>query len=234
MVSFEEVAEKETASSSAASDSAGSSFPRLRLDDAAYSKVVAHAAKFPWANVNGLLIGAEKKEDGSSIIMVTDAVPLFHSVTLAPMTEVACMLVEEYCASAQTPEGTKIVGAYYCDALPKRSDATACKTASALANKISATFSSAAIVQLRAEKMGAAGGKDSNAIVVYRQSKPNSTSSKWVPCDGTNASPLMSRTCHDRVAAMISSQEYTKLDDFDDCMADVTKDWRNPSFLFAK
>ena len=55
-------------------------------------KALLHAAKYPHASVNGLLLGkrVEGGEGGEPATRIVDAVPLFHAgLTLAPMLEVA-------------------------------------------------------------------------------------------------------------------------------------------------
>jgi hypothetical protein len=59
------------------------------LNNQGYWKLLLHAARFPDKTVNGLLLG-KGSGDGVSI---TDAIPLFHQHTLAPMLESATMLV---------------------------------------------------------------------------------------------------------------------------------------------
>jgi hypothetical protein len=59
------------------------------LNNQGYWKLLLHAARFPDKGVNGLLLG-KASSDGVS---VTDAIPLFHQHTLAPMLESATMLV---------------------------------------------------------------------------------------------------------------------------------------------
>ena len=78
----------------------------------AYSKMLLHAAKYPWAAVNGLLLGTSNEQ----AVEVKDAVPLFHTAVLAPMLEVAMLLVDEYCQSEQSAAGLSIVGYYHANA----------------------------------------------------------------------------------------------------------------------
>ncbi len=51
----------------------------LHFSSRAYSKMVLHAAKYPHAAINGLLL-AEAKSKNSKDVFVVDAVPLFHQV----------------------------------------------------------------------------------------------------------------------------------------------------------
>jgi hypothetical protein len=63
--------------------------PAYSITSQAYSKIVFHALKYPYAQVNGILLG--KKEENN--VVISDSVALFHSATLAPMLEVAMMQV---------------------------------------------------------------------------------------------------------------------------------------------
>lgn len=78
------------------------------LQETAALKILLHAAKFPYAAVNGVLLGTVSGNaggDGSSDdahiegsrqtrITIVDAVPLFHTfLSLAPMLETALVQV---------------------------------------------------------------------------------------------------------------------------------------------
>ena len=60
-----------------------------RLHQEAYLKSVLHACKYTTRFVCGIFLG--KKNEG--VLDIVDAVPLFHSTILAPMTEVALIQV---------------------------------------------------------------------------------------------------------------------------------------------
>jgi ER membrane protein complex subunit 8/9 len=55
----------------------------------AYIKLILHAHKYPFAAVDGVLLGRVKESE----VHIVDAIPLFHSMTLAPMFEVAMLQV---------------------------------------------------------------------------------------------------------------------------------------------
>ena len=71
-----------------------------QLHESAALKLLLHAAKFPFAAVNGLLLG-RPAEDASSPVTVLDAIPLFHTfLSLAPMLETALAQVStSFCAT---------------------------------------------------------------------------------------------------------------------------------------
>ncbi|KAJ1646753.1 hypothetical protein J3B02_001621 [Coemansia erecta] len=70
--------------------------PEYVVSSQAYAKAILHCAKYPWAAVQGLLLG-EKKEGK---FRLTDAVPLSHNWTqLTPMFDVAFQQVQIYAKS---------------------------------------------------------------------------------------------------------------------------------------
>jgi hypothetical protein len=77
------------------------------LSSKAYTKLILHAHKYPFAHVNGFLVG--RTNDATQTVTITDAFPLFHTTTLAAMFEVAAIQVEEYCEK----QGISIVGYYF-------------------------------------------------------------------------------------------------------------------------
>ena len=66
------------------------------VDRLAILKILLHAAKYPSASINGVLLGREapRASDGEAAIHIVDAIPLFHSfLTLAPSLETALLQV---------------------------------------------------------------------------------------------------------------------------------------------
>mmetsp|Transcript_9957 Transcript_9957/g.12421 ORF Transcript_9957/g.12421 Transcript_9957/m.12421 type:complete len:156 (+) Transcript_9957:217-684(+) len=76
----------------------------------AHNKALLHAAKFPWADVFGFLLGTVSKDNE---VMIVDSTPLFHTAIFSPMLEVSTNLVEKHCESDSLPKGTEIVGIYF-------------------------------------------------------------------------------------------------------------------------
>lgn len=69
------------------------------------AKILGHGAKYPWANIFGLLL-----ESSDSQGEICDALPLFHTPLLQPTLQIALLLVEQHCLQTKT----RICGAYYC------------------------------------------------------------------------------------------------------------------------
>ena len=62
------------------------------FDQTAILKILLHAAKYPAAAVNGVLLG--RTSSGNRTVEVVDAIPLLHSfLTLAPALETALVQV---------------------------------------------------------------------------------------------------------------------------------------------
>lgn len=60
----------------------------IKISPRAYCKMILHAAKYPHASINGILLALDKKKGG--VVRIMDCVPLFHlSLNLAPMAEIA-------------------------------------------------------------------------------------------------------------------------------------------------
>ena len=69
------------------------SSPKFTISHKAYTKLIIHAAKYPHAPVNGVLIGTASPAASGSIV-VADAIPLLHQWTnLSPMMEIGLDLV---------------------------------------------------------------------------------------------------------------------------------------------
>mmetsp|Transcript_12484 Transcript_12484/g.14347 ORF Transcript_12484/g.14347 Transcript_12484/m.14347 type:complete len:212 (+) Transcript_12484:142-777(+) len=82
------------------------------MESKAHSKSILHTAKFPWADVCGFFLGKKSKTG----VIISDAIPMFHTALFSPMLEVSFKLVQKYCESKDTDEGTTIVGMYFAPA----------------------------------------------------------------------------------------------------------------------
>ncbi|ESO96311.1 hypothetical protein LOTGIDRAFT_144085 [Lottia gigantea] len=81
----------------------------ISLNVRAYCKIILHAAKYPHAAVNGILLAEENKTKQSKSLKFVDCIPLFHiSLSLAPMLEVALLQIDGYCKSKGL-----VIGGYY-------------------------------------------------------------------------------------------------------------------------
>lgn len=63
----------------------------VKVSARAYTKIILHAAKYPYASVNGILLASKDK---SKNLHIFDAVPLFHQcLNVTPMAEIALVQV---------------------------------------------------------------------------------------------------------------------------------------------
>merc|ERR1719437_215966 len=76
------------------------------FDPKAYAKAVMHCCKHGSEAVTGIFIGSSS----GKVLKLVDAIPLFHTHSLAPMLKIACMLIEQHC---RTVGNLEIVGIYY-------------------------------------------------------------------------------------------------------------------------
>lgn len=66
----------------------------VKVSSRAYTKIILHAAKYPYASVNGILLASKDKSKNQHII---DAIPLFHQcLNVTPMAEIALVQVRSF------------------------------------------------------------------------------------------------------------------------------------------
>ena len=175
----------------------------------AHNKALCHAAKFPWAGVTGFLLA----EAGSNRIV--DATPLFHTPALAPMLEVAAMLVEEHCKA----NGLRIVGLY---AAEDNADASSpSPLVERVASQLAAKNKNSCLLLV---DNAALASEDKPAFLLYTQA---SAAGEWKPAK--SGALQIDADAGARFTQRLK-QGATAVDDFDDHLADVSRDWRNGSF----
>lgn len=65
----------------------------VKFNEKAYSKMIAHAAKYPHCALNGVIL-AKPSTNNTKEIEFVDVIPLFHiCINLIPMAEIALMQV---------------------------------------------------------------------------------------------------------------------------------------------
>jgi len=83
--------------------------PTYTVSARAYALLLFHALKYPFAEVNGVLL-AKQDDTDSQIVTIVDAVPLFHQWTqLSAMLEIALQQVELYASQNKL----RIIGYYH-------------------------------------------------------------------------------------------------------------------------
>eukprot|EP01097_Dermamoeba_algensis_P010849 TRINITY_DN816_c0_g1_i1.p2 TRINITY_DN816_c0_g1~~TRINITY_DN816_c0_g1_i1.p2 ORF type:complete len:188 (-),score=49.73 TRINITY_DN816_c0_g1_i1:1000-1563(-) len=177
------------------------------INNTAYSKVVLHCYKYPSQEVNGLFLGVKAEGEW---IQITDAVPLFHGTTLAPMLEMALLVVEEYCES----KALQIVGYYHAN---ERED----NEPSALAKKIAAKIhSNVSIFSLFTIDNHLANPKlKKTCLKSFLKS-----GDQWKP----NSSELqVNSAVFNNLVNLIEENKYLSLNDFDNHFSDPSNDFLN-------
>jgi len=123
--------------------------PTYTISQRAFYTVLFHAYKYPSSATNGVLLASASTKTDQ--VEITAAVPLFHSLlSLAPMTEVALMLVDKYCEKHKLV----VVGYYQANELLERMDteitrSASMTTAKRVADKIAEYYSHACILFIR-------------------------------------------------------------------------------------
>ena len=227
----------------------GSGSGSVTFSTTAYSKIILHTAKYPWAAVNGLLLGSID----AHAIDVTDAVPLFHTAVLAPMLEVAMMLVDEYCQSEQSPAGLSIVGYYHANA--RNNDGEIPSLARIVSEKIAVQSSRTACLAMVRAPQSLSLQASVCAQSPHRpgfsppltppslQVKPAALADEGA--DGLAAHILVERkgewkmcaapltlsddSSRSRLTALLVERRQEQLVDFDASLHDAALDWRNPN-----
>ena len=179
----------------------------------AYSKMMLHLTKHAESSVNGFLLGHTK--DGA--VEVEDAVPLFHTQTLAPMLEVATHLVSE------ASDGLSIVGYYFAN---ERFDD---RDVPILAERVVAGLESkcpgAILVQIMNEKLR---DPTEHALHAWARSGKQSVWSASLVVRSSDSSGKSMQTGLDLATAAIGEDLHLEFYDFDDHLADVSRDPLNP------
>lgn len=178
------------------------------IEGEAYVKIMLHAAKYPHCSVNGLLVG---ESDGQGFV-VKDAFPLFHQHTLAPMLELACMYIDQYCIEKKL----NIVGYYHGNEL--LDDMKVHPIALSIADKIESTCSRACMLMIN----GADLLKEENiGLELYLKDMKRG----WIAVP--NHLALDSKTPKELLSRAMKEHAQSEIYDFDDHFEDVAKDWRN-------
>jgi len=179
------------------------------FDPKAYAKALMHGCKHASEAVTGIFIGSSN----GKVLKVVDAIPLFHTHSLAPMLKVACMLIEQHC---KTVGGLEIVGMYHAT-ISGSLDITPVK---AIADKIASNFPAASVWALDTTKLP---GKQ---FALHGMSQ---VKEEWKPisCDSVN----LSEEALKQTTRVIAEMKYLELVDFDDHLTDASLNWLNTNLF---
>lgn len=186
------------------------------LSRQAHLKVLLHAAKYPWASVNGLLIGVADASTGS--VSIVDAVPLLHSVVLAPVLETSVVLVEEYCKTGQT-DATSIVGWYHGASRENASGVP--KVVAKIANRIRAKNAKTATCLVMVDNKGLADESKPGVSVCAKKGDD------WLPA--VKCTMDLAHTAE--LTSLLRAGAEKEIVDMECWLQDTTLDWRNPNVV---
>ncbi|XP_076049200.1 ER membrane protein complex subunit 8/9 [Oratosquilla oratoria] len=186
----------------------------ITISSAAFTKMVLHAAKYPHAAVNGILLSSSSRE-GQSRIMFEDAVPLFHQqLGLSPMMEIALTQIEQRYRS----DGLVIAGYYqanehFRDNVP---DFIAMK----VAEKIAENNNDACLIMI-----------DNKRVCLQLETAPIIVSQlmsdgKWKSREKSSVH-LENSECLETTSQLLQRKVQHELHDFDNHLDDLTCDWAN-------
>ncbi|KAF4520816.1 hypothetical protein B566_EDAN007111 [Ephemera danica] len=188
----------------------------VKFSAQAYCKMILHAAKYPHAPVNGVLLATDKKGGGVTIV---DCVPLFHlSLNLAPMTEIALTQIEHIATSQH-----QVIAGYY-QAFENMRDMGNDRPVHRLAEKIAENYSNACLVTI--DNRHVTLPQEQVAIVVSQYND-----GKWGP--KMRAGLEQENATLEAASLLLQLQSYDQLVDFDNHLDCPSKNWMNPEVNFA-
>lgn len=186
----------------------------------AYAKAVMHSCKHTSFTVNGAFIGYQ---DSEKIIRFLDAVPLFHTHSLAPSAKIAFMLIDEYCKDLKGPKGeeVEVCGYYYANA---SAGGELGPISRALADKLLANCPYASVWALDASKLP----EDQFALCGLL---PTPYKDDWTQIGDSAPVSLLNPDTIAETRTLLADLRYHDLADMDDHFSDCSKDWLNPKLF---
>ncbi|RAL42989.1 unnamed protein product [Cuscuta campestris] len=186
----------------------------------AYIKLVLHSIKHKSSAVNGVLLGTTSASGG--LVEIDDAIPLFHSqLGILPPLEIALFMIEEYCRG----KASSIVG--YFHANERIDDAELGSVPKNIADHIHQYFPQCALLLLDAKKLKALPKSKDRSPVMQLYTKDASRSWKLAGSNGNCQLTLKEPVANEVLLDYISSEKWKEIQDFDDHLDDISKDWLN-------
>ncbi|KAL0481570.1 hypothetical protein AKO1_012299 [Acrasis kona] len=203
----------------------------LGVKSSAYQKVVLHACKYPYCDVNGVLIGYEEPENG---LIITDAIPLFHGhLTLLPLLEAALLQIDSLLEirNKSSQKLLQIVGYYFANEVMENESISAIHTS--IFNKIAKNFPGSTLWRVDNKLLATLSNK--SAVVVYNQNEKSKRFDKkeqginyfFASSQADQVDPI---EVFDTLSKKIQKEEFLTLFDFEDHVDDVTKSYENKNF----
>ncbi|KAK9813344.1 hypothetical protein WJX73_001519 [Symbiochloris irregularis] len=195
------------------------------LQENAALKILLHAAKYPSAAVNGVLLGTvAQSESDLSAVTIVDAVPLFHTfLSLSPMLETALVQVASY--AKQQGFGLQVVGYYHANASLLDKDLS--PTARKIADKVHQRQPASCTILVDNTKLQEFCHQESEEVL---QLWLQDSSGTWKP-SSSDLLTVKSEGLSMRYQQLQAQHTYRRLFDFDDHLNDIAKDWSNDGLL---
>lgn len=230
----------------------------IQFNQDAFIKPIIHASKYPWAPVSGFFIGKKSSQSdqdvdsssssaasasgskgkstsssGSDVIVVVDAIPIFHNAIVSPVLEVAAMIVSEYAAA----NGLVVVGYY--SANQKSDDISINPVVKKVAQRIIQSFPDGFVAVINNEKIASdksfpynihQGTDLSISIHSYEEGDQSSQSQKSKPAKAEFSPSL--KEIQSNLSKVLKRGDYeSTFHDFEESLTDVSLDWRNLKLL---
>jgi hypothetical protein len=187
-------------------------------------KILLHAAKHPHANVDGVLLGSIE----NSVLHISDAIPLFHnSVELAGPTEIALEQIETY---TQQPGRPRIVGFYYSDARFQAADIS--PISKRVADQILAKHEGSVLVLLDNKRLSSflQEGLEGD-LLPFDLFMHEGKAWKREVQNKLKLQDSSLKVLRDSFQSLVKQLVHCNLNDFDDHLDDLSKDFLNPELL---
>lgn len=203
----------------------------ITINAKAYCKLILHAAKYPHAAVNGILLA--KTSNKSKELEFVDAIPLFHiALNLTPMAEIAltqvmycdcfpvarfkrCLVLQIDHVAAQS--GLTVAGYYTAHENLKENSFE--KAYNRVADKIAENFGAACLIVVDNSKLGSKLKTHALKIAQFSDGKFRPLDAQKIVFNPSDTTELC--------AELLNQKAYEDLVDFDNHLDDISQDWMN-------
>ncbi|XP_038597095.1 ER membrane protein complex subunit 9 [Tachyglossus aculeatus] len=185
----------------------------VEISARAYAKMCLHAARYPHAAVNGLLLARAPRPGGC--LCLRDCVPLFHShLALSVMLEVALNQVDLWGA-----RGNLVIAGYY-HANAALEDQSPGPLALKIAGRVAEFFPDAVLIMLDNQKMVPQPRVPPVLVLEHHNQR-------WAPKDKNVVMWRDWEESRQLVGALLEGRAHQHLVDFDAHLDDIRRDWTN-------
>ncbi|EGD82018.1 hypothetical protein PTSG_02703 [Salpingoeca rosetta] len=191
----------------------------MRIHAAAYVKAVCHASKHSFGAVNGVLLGLVHEEgNGRQEVEVVDVLPMLHQhTTLNMLAQMALSQADAYARS----KDMRIVGYYHASA--RASSCELSGNGPLIADKIHSKCNGAVALVANFGKLARTGMADCRLFEPFKKGSDG----KWKRSDEEIVMLPTEELAYQTAAEFVASGAHEALVDFDDHVADVSRDWLN-------